>query len=321
MQFYQHDPIGENMEYTNKKNLKPETQGASLLDNFKEVIKLTSHHIRLCRELSKLIEKEKPTHINQLYWYDMKLVEALSPIGILKIILFNLFKQEKDEIANNYNFKNLYYGNPIGNGLDASGATVWNCQDLDSKPIVENDEICQLLESNARLITQEFEANINEIGIHPDNASLTKKGEWSGIFLYEAGGKRNPTLTGKFESTFQFIESLPISKNFGFVLFSRLTPGSKIMPHCGSSNLRFRYHLGVQIPEPKKAKLRVGRQWQKWQQDKSFGFDDSYEHEVVHSGEKDRVVMVVDVWNPALTDNDIRVLESKVFQEFGKMSM
>jgi hypothetical protein len=42
-------------------------------------------------------------------------------------------------------------------------------------------------------------------------------------------------------------------------------------------------------------------------------FDDSFEHEVVHMGERPRVVLVVDLWHPALTPEDVAVLGDPVF--------
>jgi aspartyl/asparaginyl beta-hydroxylase (cupin superfamily) len=82
--------------------------------------------------------------------------------------------------------------------------------------------------------------------------------------------------------------------------------------------LRLRHHLGIDVPEPDKAKLRVGTQWRGWAKGKSMAFDDSFEHEVVHEGDQERIVLVVDVWHPSLTAGDIEVLSHPVFQRFGK---
>jgi aspartate beta-hydroxylase len=148
--------------------------------------------------------------------------------------------------------------------------------------------------------------------------SLAEDGNWSGIFLYGVGGKVDPEIAKRFQRTFEIIESVPISKNFGFVLISKLSAGVHILPHCGSSNLRFRYHLGLDIPEPDKAKIRVGNRWQTWETGKAFGFDDSFDHEVIHSGEKDRVVLIVDTWNPDLTPEEIKIFDDPIFHQFGK---
>ena len=143
----------------------------------------------------------------------------------------------------------------------------------------------------------------------------------SGIFLYQAGGTKNNDLVDLFPKTFAIVEKLKINKNFGFVMISKIKPGTKITPHCGSSNLRHRYHLGLHVPEPDKCKIRVGREWKNWQEKKAFGFDDSFEHEVIHEGKKDRIVLVIDVWNKHLLDHDIELLSNSIFQTYGKVKI
>jgi aspartate beta-hydroxylase len=110
---------------------------------------------------------------------------------------------------------------------------------------------------------------------------------------------------------------LPLSTNFGFVMFSGAEPGTHIAPHYGSSNLRLRHHLGIEIPEPEAARIRVGTEWRQWKQGRAMAFDDSFEHEVEHEGKKLRIVLSVDVWHPSLTAEDIAVLSHPVFRDFG----
>ncbi len=278
-------------------------------------MKSYAKHLRVSNRLRSLING---TNIgNQLYWHDQKLRNILGWNGIKKFIAFAIAAKKQDEIAENYSVSRLYYGDPISDGLDTSGATVWNYTRLQNPPIIENNEICKLLEQNAEDIIQEYKDNIDKIVTHPDNDSLAKEGTWSGIFLYGVGGKKDERYEKYFKKTYELVDQLPISKNFGFVLISKLSAGVKILPHCGSSNLRFRYHLGLDVPEPDKVKIRVGKKWQHWKTGKAFGFDDSFEHEVVHEGEKDRVVLIVDAWNPDLTEEEIAIFDNRLFHEFG----
>ena len=230
---------------------------------------------------------------------------------------FQIASKKIDKIAENYNVKRLYNSPPISDGLSASGATVWNYTRLKNPPIIDNNKIIDLLESNADAIIEEYKNNIDKIITHPDNDSLAKDGTWSGIFLYGVGGEKDPRYEEFFKETYAFVDRLPISKNFGFVLISKLSPGIRIAAHCGSSNLRFRYHLGLDVPEPDKAKIRVGTEWRYWKEGKAYGFDDSFDHEVVHDGQKDRVVLIVDAWNPDLTQDEIAIFDNPVFHEFG----
>lgn len=271
-------------------------------------------HFKISSQLRALIKK---TNIgSQLYWYDQKLKDVLGWNGIPKFIKHSL-NSRRDEIADNYSVNRLYFGDAINDGLSASGATVWDYTRLKNPPIIENDEICKLLESNADGIIEEYKNNIDKIITHPDNKSLAKDGTWSGIFLYGVGGQKDERYEKFFSKTYELVNKLPISKNFGFVLISKLSAGVKILPHCGSSNLRFRYHLGLDVPEPDKCRIRVGTKWHSWEQGKAFGFDDSFEHEVIHEGVKDRVVLIVDTWNPDLTKEEIAIFDNRLFHEFG----
>ncbi|MGH8658991.1 MAG: aspartyl/asparaginyl beta-hydroxylase domain-containing protein [Gammaproteobacteria bacterium] len=276
-------------------------------------------HVKNCLTVRRLLKNHKAPQVQKLYWYDMRLVDAISWRGIVKVLLRQAFGRQQDEIAGNYDLVNLYYADPIGDGLNESGATVWNCRGLDSKPwFDEPNPVKETLEANAGVIIAEYQNIASRIGTHPDNASLTVRGRWTGMFLYAAKGVRNDELSRLCPETTQIIESLPLCTNFGFVMFSGLEPHTHITPHSGSSNLRLRHHLGIDVPEPDKAKLRVGKEWRTWAQGKSMAFDDSFEHEVVHEGEQERVVLVVDVWHPSLAVGDIEVLTHPVFQRFGK---
>lgn len=272
-------------------------------------------HLKHSKIIKRLLYKSEL--YNHLYWYNKPINDFFGFKGLWIFLKFS-FSGKRDEISANYNLKSLYFGKAIGDGLTSSGATTWNYTMLKNDPIIEQDSICTILETHAKTIIQEFKAGIEDITIHPDNADLAEKGEWSGIFLYGVGGQKNARLGNHFQKTFEIIEKLPISKNFGFVLISKLAPGTHIKPHCGSSNLRFRYHLGIEVPEPDQVKIRVGSQWKGWKTGSAFGFDDSFEHEVVHEGSQDRVVLIVDTWNPALSPKEIKILDNPIFHSFGK---
>ncbi|MGH8610513.1 MAG: aspartyl/asparaginyl beta-hydroxylase domain-containing protein [Gammaproteobacteria bacterium] len=276
-------------------------------------------HVKNCLSVRRLLKNHTAPRVQNLYWYDMRLVDAIAWRGIVKVLLHQVFGWKQDEIAGNYDLVNLYYADPIGDGLNESRATVWNYHGLDSRPwFDEPNPVKQALEANADVIIAEYQNIASRIGTHPDNASLTDRGRWTGMFLYAAKGVRNDELCQLCPETTRIIEGLPLCTNFGFVMFSGLEAHSHITPHSGSSNLRLRHHLGIDVPEPDKAKLRVGREWRGWAQGKGMAFDDSFEHEVLHEGDQERVVLVVDVWHPSLATGDIEVLSHPVFQRFGK---
>lgn len=269
--------------------------------------------------MRRLLNGHVTPHLQDLYWYDLRLFDAIRTPGIARVVLKGLFNKETDEIADNYDIVNLYYADPTGDGLNESGATVWNCKGLNSKPWYdESDIVKDTLEKNAETIIAEYRKVADRIGTHPDNTSLTDRGKWTGMFLFGARGVKNEELCKLCPETCQIIESLALCKNFGFVMFSGVEPHSHIKAHSGSSNLRLRHHLGVDVPEPDKARLRVGKEWRNWRQGKAMAFDDSFEHEVIHEGDKARVVLSVDVWHPSLTGGEIEILSHPLFQRFGK---
>ena len=73
---------------------------------------------------------------------------------------------------------------------------------------------------------------------------LAENGKWSSITLIGAQGK-NENFKNSFSKTFDLLKKMPINETYGFVSFSKLSPGTHIKPHTGSSNLRLRYHLGI----------------------------------------------------------------------------
>ena len=278
-------------------------------------------HTRNCRAMRRLFKGRNTPNLKNLYWYDFRLFDAIRPLGIFKVILKGLFGRKGDEIAANYGLINLYYGDPIGDGLEQSGATVWNCKGLNSQPWFDQaNAVTKSLEHNAETVIAEYRALADRIGTHPDNASLTDRGKWTGSFLYGAKGAKNEAFCQYCPETTRIVETLPLCKNFGFVMFSGVEPHSHITPHCGSSNLRLRHHLGVDVPEPDAARIRVGTQWRHWAEGKAMAFDDSFEHEVIHDGELARAVLSVDVWHPSLTEEEIQVLSDPLFQRFGKLA-
>ena len=277
-------------------------------------------HARNCRAVRHLLREHARANFRQIYWYDLPLEQAVRWRGILRVFWWNLTRRRDDEIAGNYDLVNLYWAPPPGDGKASSAATVWRCTALESKPWHDEANAARAtLEAQAGVIAAEYRAVARQLVTHPDNASLTDRGRWTGMFLYGVQGMRNEELARLCPATTRVVDSLPLCRNFGFVMFSGMEPHTHVAAHSGSSNLRLRVHLGVDVPEPDKGRLRVGTEWRTWQEGRTFAFDDSFEHEVVHEGDQARVVLVVDLWHPDLTPEDIALLSDPVFQRFGKV--
>lgn len=92
----------------------------------------------------------------------------------------------------------------------------------------------------------------------------------------------------------------------GQVKFSVMHPGTHVHAHTGPTNCRIRSHLGLVVPEG--ARLRVANVTQTWEEGKFIIFDDSFDHEVWHTGSSYRLVLIIDLWHPELTAEERRTL-------------
>jgi phosphatidylglycerophosphate synthase len=276
-------------------------------------------HVRQCATLRRLLLEYDSPNLRELHWYDLRLRDAVRWRGILKVLLWNLAVGRRDEIAGNYALVNLYHAEPTGDGIEAPAPTVWHCRSLRTRPFFDGDsDVKRALEGHADVIAEEFLKLADRLEIHPDNPSLTRMGTWTGLFLFGVRGEKNPAVCDLCPETTRVVEGLPLCRNFGFVMFSGLEPGSHIAAHTGSSNLRLRHHLGVLVPEPDGPRIRVGSQERSWRQGRCLAFDDGFEHEVHHPGTRPRVVLSVDVWHPSLSERDVEFLSHPVFETFGK---
>lgn len=90
-------------------------------------------------------------------------------------------------------------------------------------------------------------------------------------------------------------------------MFSAIRAGGRIAPHCGSWNCRLTVHLGLAGLDG--CGIRVANEARFWSPGKCLLFDDSFEHEVWNRGGETRVVLLIDIWHPDLTDVEITLLK------------
>lgn len=173
-----------------------------------------------------------------------------------------------------------------------------------------------ILEENFAVIKDEalqiFEQNL--MSVHPENDDLAGYGTWNTFFFYKNGTKYLDNHK-KCPKLSQILSQIPGIDIAGRTYFSAMTPGIHIKPHCGPHNFKLRTHLGI-VTHPK-AVIRVGQDTRSWIQEKCIVFDDSFEHEVWNKSDITRIVLIVDVWNPTLTQKEIAALEH-IMPEFYK---
>jgi aspartyl/asparaginyl beta-hydroxylase (cupin superfamily) len=149
----------------------------------------------------------------------------------------------------------------------------------------------------------EFDAYIQ----YPAGAPVNQWGElnhsrrWSSYALW-LNGTRQEDGCRRCPKTAALLDTLPLMDQPGFaptVNFSALEPHTHIPPHTGSSNARLLVHLPLILPGP--ARFRVGNEVRDWRMGEAWVFDDTIEHEAWNDADEMRVILILDVWNPALS--------------------
>eukprot|EP00913_Durusdinium_trenchii_P009376 g8812.t1 len=107
-----------------------------------------------------------------------------------------------------------------------------------------------------------------------DGDIIAPGGEWREFLLYSAQDQSpataNPEVLKAFPKTCELLENLlpgavAMAKfGVGEIILSAIAPGTKLTPHCASSNVRLTCHLGVICPEG--ARVRVGPTWGTWEE-------------------------------------------------------
>ncbi|QBB69090.1 aspartyl beta-hydroxylase [Pseudolysobacter antarcticus] len=125
---------------------------------------------------------------------------------------------------------------------------------------------------------------------------------WDAFFFYRHG-ERQDANCARCPQTAAIIDALPIVRireHAPEICFSVLTPGTHILPHHGVTNTRLVTHLPLIVPED--CAIRVGGEEHSWQEGRCVTFDDTFEHEAWNRSQSTRVVLILDSWNPYLTE-------------------
>ncbi|MGA9851771.1 MAG: aspartyl/asparaginyl beta-hydroxylase domain-containing protein [Gammaproteobacteria bacterium] len=139
----------------------------------------------------------------------------------------------------------------------------------------------------------------------PDPAQwkeLNYSPKWSSFHLYKAA-ERNELHCQQCPVTTACIEKLPLVRTSGHspeVFFSILKPGTHIPPHFGLANYKVAVHLPLIIPGD--CAIRVGNETRTWTEGRCLIFDDSFQHEAWNNSSESRAVLILEVWNPQLSD-------------------
>ena len=125
---------------------------------------------------------------------------------------------------------------------------------------------------------------------------------WDAYFFYRHGEKNIPHHE-ECPNTAAALESLPlvrIAEHAPEICFSMLTAGTHILPHYGTSNIRSVVHLPLIVPE--NCALKVHEQLVNGKAGEAFAFDDTFLHEAWNRSGDTRTILLMDAWNPHLTE-------------------
>jgi aspartate beta-hydroxylase len=126
---------------------------------------------------------------------------------------------------------------------------------------------------------------------------------WDAFFFYR-DGEKNADNHARAPRTAAAIEAAPlvrIKKSAPEICFSVLAPGSEITTHTGVANFRMVVHLPLIVPD--NCALMVAGETRPWVEGRCLAFDDTYEHAAWNRSDGYiRVVLLMDAWNPHLTE-------------------
>ena len=129
---------------------------------------------------------------------------------------------------------------------------------------------------------------------------LNNSRDWTAIHLLR-NGERVEANARHCPRTLEAISRLPQPQVPGAspnAMFSLLAPRTHIPPHTGVANTRLVCHLPLIVPPD--CGFRCGATTRGWTVGESFVFDDTIEHEAWNDSDQLRVVLIVDLWPPAL---------------------
>ncbi|KAM4534351.1 aspartyl/asparaginyl beta-hydroxylase-like isoform 4-T4 [Odontesthes bonariensis] len=171
-------------------------------------------------------------------------------------------------------------------------------------------DLVKMLERNWKTIRDEALAVMDQSSgrFIPEEENLREKGVWGQYTLWQQGRKVGTSCQG-VPKTCSLMERFPEATGCkrGQIKFSVMQPGTHVWPHTGPTNCRLRMHLGLVIPK-QGCRIRCTNQTREWEEGKVLVFDDSFEHEVWQDADSYRLIFIVDVWHPELSQHQRQTL-------------
>ena len=155
-----------------------------------------------------------------------------------------------------------------------------------------------------------FRPYIQSEAHQPRAHPLLDKQDWSALFFCE-NGARSEEVIARCPRTWEAVQAAPlpwVAQSSPTVMFSLLKRGTRIPAHTGMLNTRLVCHLPLIVPP--RCGFRVGNEVREWQEGKLLIFDDTIEHEAWNESDRDRVVLIFDIWRPELSEEERREISA-----------
>ena len=114
---------------------------------------------------------------------------------------------------------------------------------------------------------------------------------WKAYPLIVEGDKQKKYCK-KFPKTIKLIKNIPGIHNASFLI---LDPRSHITPRIGCSYDMLRYYLEIVVPKNQDCAIRVGNKAHVWREGGSALFNNAAEYEIWNNGDKEGVVLSIDI--------------------------
>lgn len=190
----------------------------------------------------------------------------------------------------------------------------WQAE-LEAATDVIREELLSVLAENRPL--QPFLGEQSAEGLKGHlRSSSTQPAAWDAYFFYRHGD-RFDDHHARCPRTSAVLEQVPLVRirdHAPETLFSVLRPGTHILPHRGVTNTRLVTHLPLIVPPD--CAINVGGELHEWKEGQCVTFDDTFEHEAWNRSDRTRVVVILDSWNPDLTEVE-RVAVTDLVESIG----
>jgi beta-hydroxylase len=122
-------------------------------------------------------------------------------------------------------------------------------------------------------------------------SEITRDGKWKRIYIkwYAPIKEKAWTL---FPRTCALLDH---HRDIHLAMVSVLEPGGTIYPHRGSWAGSIRVHIGLQTPNDPRCYISINGQNYWWTDGGIVAFDDTYDHFVVNSTLKSRIILFLDI--------------------------